>query len=260
MVGDTDINLEYLKNKNGYEIDGIWYPRVTSICNIIAKPGLEKWLANQGSFTAMKIKRRKIANFGTLVHNTIEQIVKGESLKVPSVVRPSINAFLQWLEKHQVRVLEIEKRILSENYNYSGTLDLLAEINGKLGILDLKTSSNIWDDFFVQTAAYFQAYNEKSTKKAKTHWILRVDQYQECVLCGAKRRKKGDVVSIKKGSKICNHKWSEFKGLCRFKKVKDHQTYFETFLTAKKLWELCNRDWLSQIKNYPQNIKNLKII
>jgi len=260
MPEKKNINLEYLKAKNGYEIGGIWYPRVTSICSIIAKPGLEKWLANQGSFTAMQTKRRKIANFGTLVHTTIEQIIKGGSLKVDPAIRFSINAFLKWMEKHQVRVLDIEKRILSEEYYYSGTLDLLAEIDGKLGILDLKTSSNIWDDFFVQTAAYFQAYNEKSIKKAKTHWILRIDQYQECVLCGAKRRKKGDVVSIKKGSKICNHKWSKFKGLCKFKKAEDHQTYFKTFLAAKKLWELHNRDWISRIENYPKNFKNLKMI
>jgi len=249
------MDLEFLKEKNGYEINGVWYPRVTSICSIIAKPGLEKWLANQGSFTAMQKKRRKIANFGILVHDTVEKILIGENPTIHPIILPSINAFSEWLNSHKVKILDIEQRILSKEHSYSGTLDVLSEIDGELGILDLKTSSGIWNDFFIQTAAYLQAHNEQNSKKAKTHWILRIDQYQECVLCEAKKREKGGVISIKRGENNCNHKWSEFKGVCKFKKVDDHQTYLKMFLTAKKLWELCNRDWLSQIKNYTKNLK-----
>jgi hypothetical protein len=53
------MNLEYFKWNNGYEINGIWYPRVKSICRIIAKPALERWIANQGSFDAMEEKEER---------------------------------------------------------------------------------------------------------------------------------------------------------------------------------------------------------
>ncbi len=241
----------YFKAKHGYEIDGLWYPRVTSICRIIAKPALEKWLANQKSFSAMERKRKKIIEWGILVHETLEKILLGENTTISPKIRPSVDAFLDWLQRHKVRAFEAEKRVLSKKHFYSGTLDVLAEIDGRLGILDLKTSSEIWDDYFIQTAAYFQAYNEKNSKKAKTYWILRVDQYQKCMLCGAEKRNKNGEIDIKKNNKKCNHEWSDPKGVFELREVKNKQIYITTFLNAKKVWEFANRHLLSKITNYP---------
>lgn len=241
---------DYFRIRHGYEVNGFWYPRVTSICGIIAKPGLEKWLANQKSFSAMQEKRRKIVNWGSLVHDTIGKILLGRLPKVDPAISPSIDAFLRWFKRHRVDVFGIEKRVVSDEHFYCGTLDVLAEIDGKLGILDLKTSKDIYEDYFVQTAGYFQAYNEKVDKKAKTCWILRIDQYQLCELCGAKKREKGGESEIKPDNRNCSHKWGEVKGIFRSKEINDPKMYVETFLTAKKLWEFSNRRWLSKIKNY----------
>ncbi len=245
--------LQGFKSKHGYEIDGLWYPRVTSICSIIAKPNLEKWLANQGSFAAMERKRKRIIEWGKLIHATVEKIILGENVKILDSIRPSIDAFLLWMQKHRVRALEVEKRVLSKKHIYSGTFDVLAEVDGKLGILDLKTSKEIWGDHFVQTAAYFQAYNELISKKAKTYWILRVDQYQECSLCRARRRIKNGNLDIQRNNRNCRHKWGQVKGVCELKEVDNRRIHLNTFLTAKKLWELINRDRLSKVENYPKN-------
>jgi hypothetical protein len=242
---------KYLKWNNGYEIGGFWYPRVTSICKIIRKPGLDKWLANQGSFSAMKRKRKKITEWGTSIHDTIEKIMLGRIPKINPAIRPSIDAFLEWFKKHRIDVFGVEKRVLSKKHFYSGTFDVLAEIDGKTGILDLKTSREIWDDYFIQTAAYFQAHNEGMFKKANTYWVLRIDQYQECKLCGAKKRDKGGEPQINGEGKKCAHKWKKLEGVCELKEVHDKQAYIDTFLTAKKLWEFSNREWLSKIPNYP---------
>ena len=246
------MTLDYFKQNNGYEINGIWYPRVTSICKIIAKPGLERWLANQKNFFAMQQKRKKIVGWGRTVHETVEKVFLGKIPRVSSQIQPSLDAFLEWLQKHRIDVFGIEKRVLSNHHLYSGTLDILTKIDGKLGILDLKTSKEIWDDYFIQTAAYFQAFNEDSTNKAKTYWILRIDQFQKCELCGARKREKGGEPEIKKNNKNCRHKWGKTKGVCEIKEVNNHQMYLETFLSAKRLWEFSNRQFLSQIENYPR--------
>jgi len=247
------MDLEYFKQRYGYEEEGgIWYPRVTSICSIIAKPGLDKWLANQGSFTAMQEKRRKITDWGTLIDKTIKKILKGETPEINYAIRPSIDAFLDWLKSHKVELFDTDRKVLSKEHFYVGTLDVLGEVNGNLGILDIKTSSGFRDEQFIQTAAYFQAYNEEALEKAKTHWILRIDQYQECLNCGAKRREKGGESEIKEDNLNCNHKWTQPKGICELKEVDNHQTYLDMFLTAKRLWELSNRYWLLQIENYPK--------
>ena len=247
------MTVNYFKGKSGYEINGIWYPRVTSICSIIAKPGLEIWLANQRSYAAMQAKRKKIVGWGRLVHEIIEQILLGRMPRVNPDVRPSIDAFLDWFKKHKVDIFGIEKRVTSNKHLYSGTLDVLSKIDGKFGILDLKTSKEIWDDYFIQIAAYFQAFNERAEEKAKTYWILRIDQYQECRLCGARKREKGGEPDIKRNNKNCNHRWTKPKGICEFKEVNNHQLYINTFLSAKKLWEFANRQWLAQIENYAGN-------
>ncbi len=243
------------KQNNGYEINGLWYPRVTSICNIIAKPGLERWLANQPSFIAMERKRKKITDWGILIHNTIEKILLKENPEIKPNIRPSILAFLDWLNSNKIKVIDIEKRVLSKQNVYAGTFDVLAEINGKLGILDLKTSKEIWDDHFIQTAAYFNAYNEKNKQKAKTHWILRIDQHQKCKVCGAEKRDKSGDINIKGGKRFCRHVFDEPKGECELKKVKNHKPFIDMFLSAKKLWEFSNRNKLSRIENYPNMTK-----
>ena len=246
------MTVDYFKSKHGHEVNGFWYPRVTSICGVIAKPGLERWLANQKNFKAMQEKRKRVMNWGRLVHHTIEKILLGRVPKIDPQILPSIHAFLEWFKSHRVDVFGIEKRVLSNEHFYSGTLDVLTEIDGKLGILDLKTGKYIYEDSFIQTAAYFKAYNEKVNKKAKTCWILRIDQYEECKLCGAQKRNKTGEAEIKRDKKNCNHKWKKVKGIFELKEIDNPKIYVETFLTAKKLWEFSNRARLSQIRNYPR--------
>lgn len=248
------MDIEFFKKLNGYEIEGLWYPRVTSICKIIAKPGLERWLAKQGSPAAMAEKRRKITGFGSLVHDTLEQIMMGEDPRVDESIAPSVKAFYNWYRGRKVKALDVERRILSKEYAYAGNIDVLADIDGRFGILDIKTSDKVWDDYFIQVSAYFQAHNEGNLRKADTYWILVVDQYRECLGCGARAREKGGEMEIKGGDVFCQHAWSEVKGICQLTEVPDHNRYFEIFLTAKRLWELINRDILAQIENYAGKI------
>ena len=54
-------NLEHFKGLSGYEIDGSWYPRVTKIIDIKAKPALYRFYAEMGNFNegeAVKNNRR----------------------------------------------------------------------------------------------------------------------------------------------------------------------------------------------------------
>ncbi len=249
------MQAKYLKKHYGHRVNGFWYPRVTSICNIVSKPGLENWFASQGSVYAMKKRRKELTEWGDLIHETVESILLGRMPKIDSKICPSIDAFLEWMKNHKIDVEGIEQRVISKKHYYSGTLDVLAKIDNKFGVLDIKTSKSIWDDHFMQTAAYFEAYNEKGKKKAETQWVLRIDQYQECKLCGARKRKKGKEAKIKGGKKKCEHEWTDIKGVCEIKEVKKPTYYKKAFLNAKKLWEFSNRKWLSKVRNYPNRSK-----
>jgi len=250
--------LEDFKRKNGYEIEGVWYPRVTAICDIIHKPGLLRYYAQQPNFAAAQESLNKAADWGNLTHSTIEALLSGEEIEIDPLIKPSIRAFDQWRSFHKIKPFGFEKKVISNKYFYVGTVDALVEIDGKVGILDLKTSSGIWDEYSLQTVAYFQALNEKDKIKAESRWILRIDQYQECLICGAKKREKEGKERINGGGKNFfshSHQWGPIKGEYEFKEFDNHKQDLKAFLAAKKLWEWVNRNSLSKIDNYLGNKK-----
>jgi len=142
--------LEDFKNTSGYTIDGFWYPRVTQIVSMKAKPGLYKFYAEQESFEAGEAMKAKSAEEGTLIHETVEAILSGQQPVIPENIRPAIDAFMNFLNHNEVSAKQIEERLISQKHRYSGTLDVLAEVNGQLGVLDIKTSYSIYRDYGIQ--------------------------------------------------------------------------------------------------------------
>jgi len=250
------MTVELFKKKNGHEIDGWWFPRVTSIIDVLAKDGLLRYYANHRNLSDAKESLRNAANRGIMVHNIVEELVRGNKINVPASIQPSIKAFRKWADKHFIKILDpehdIERQIFNREYSYSGVLDMIAEIDGVLGVLDIKTSGGIWNEYSLQTAAYLYAYNKLVPKErqAKTRWILRIDQYQECVLCGAKKRLKEGRVRITGGNPFCHHKFSPKVGIIQFKELSNFKDDFQAFLHAKGIWEWKNRNWLLKIDNY----------
>jgi hypothetical protein len=65
-----------------------------------------------------------------------------------------VNAFLKWKEEHHVKPLKSEKFIYSQKHDYVGITDIIAEIDGSLCIVDIKTSNGIYEEMNLQVAAY----------------------------------------------------------------------------------------------------------
>ena len=250
-------NLNHFKGMSGYEIDGIWYPRVTKIVDIKAKPALYKFYAEMNNFDEGEAVKKQSANEGTLIHETVEKILIGEKPEIDSSIKPAIDAFLQFLEEKSIQVDPefVEKQIINFDERYAGTLDALALIDGKFGVLDIKTSQAIYRDYNLQTSAYMAAV-EKDFKNLQSRWILRIDQTKICLKCGATLRQKGGREKIKlpwinggysEKAKNCDHEWSELKGDIELKEFPYWQEDFKAFLGAKRLWEWENDYWLRQL-------------
>ena len=71
------------------------------------------------------------------------------------------NAFLNWYHENDVTFIYSERKVYSKAYNYSGTFDLFAIVNGVLSIIDFKTSKNIYPDYLVQGSGYWNAFQEE---------------------------------------------------------------------------------------------------
>ena len=247
----TDVND--FKEQCGYTIDDVWYPRVTKIVTIKAKPALYRYYGAATSFKAAQDATEQSAKEGTLVHETIEAALLGRNPEIPASIAPAVNAALTFFKTNHIDVTpeRVERRIVNHTERYAGTVDAIARIGGKLGVLDIKTSQSIYRDYCLQTSAYMDALKNEF-EDLEMRWILRIDQIQKCLRCGARRRVKGgrEKIAIVWGNgaqRNCAHTWSELIGEIELKEFPAWQHDFEAFLAAKKLWEWENEDWLKKI-------------
>ncbi|MBU6500948.1 MAG: hypothetical protein KGJ89_02380 [Patescibacteria group bacterium] len=243
---------EDFKEASGYTIDGVWYPRVTKIVSIKAKPALLYFYAEAPSLKAAQAITQKSAEEGTLIHETVEGLLLGKNPEIPPSVAPAIKAFREFWDKNNIQVTPelVERRVISYDNRYAGTVDALALIGGKFGVLDIKTSQSIYRDYNLQTSAYMDALKDQF-QNLQTRWILKIDQTQTCNLCGAIRRVKGGREKIRAGANRGisrhEHEWSELHGDIELKEFPYWQDDFQAFLGAKKLWEWENDYWLKRV-------------
>lgn len=263
-------NAEQFKVLSGHEVNGVWYPRVTKILSIKAKPALENFLKEVGMEAAEAIKI-KSAEEGTVMHEVIQKIAVGEKITVPEGARPAAEAFGIFNKERGIFFHPefMERPIWSVAHRYAGTVDALAEIDGKFGVLDIKTSTGFYPEYNLQTGAYVRALRETEVKRLlslprdiETRWILRVDQNKICKRCGATLREKGGRSKIRAARANGNgggffsalppcpegeHVWGETKGEVELKEFPYYMRDIKAFLAAKTLWEWENDYWLRQI-------------
>lgn len=246
-------SVEEFRERSGYDIDGAWYPRVTKIVEIKAKPALYRFYGRLSSFAeGERIKERSAAE-GTAVHEAAEAVLLGQRPEVSPLISPSLEALKRFLEERHIVVdtRYVEHRLVNFEERYAGTLDAIAEIDGRRGILDIKTSQSIFRDYDLQTSAYLAAMRPL-VPDLETRWILRIDQVKPCVRCGATLRSKGGKHQVRtvQGNlfqRTCAHEWGPAEGLIELKESPHWEEDFRAFLGAKRLWEWENAEWLKQV-------------
>ena len=253
---DTDDFMQ----KNGYALSGGWYPRVTKILEVKSKPGLDSFFKEVGSYDFAESIKNKSAEEGTLVHETMQKLACGESIIIPEQIRPAAETFMDFIAKNNIVFHPefVEKKIWSNFHKYAGTVDALASVGGKFGVLDIKTSTGFYPEYNLQTAAYVLALQETEIKKAiglpsdiATRWILRIDQHKVCNACGSRLREKGGRSKVRlNGKESCNdgeHNWGNSEGVVEIREFPYFYRDIKAFLAAKTLWECENDYWLRQI-------------
>lgn len=239
--------------ENGYIVDGLWYPRVTKIVGIKAKPALYRYYGEAANFKSAQAITQKSAEEGTLIHEIAEGYLLGQKPDIPLSVKPAIDAFLEFMDKKNIQTAPeyVERRIFHPDHRYAGTIDAMALLDGKFGVLDIKTSQGIYRDYNLQTAAYIEALKNQFTH-LQTRWILRIDQGQVCNNCAATRRVKGGREKIKSygvrhACANALHEWGDTKGIIELQEFPFWQSDFKAFLGAKELWEWENEYWLKRV-------------
>ena len=145
-----------------------FYPSVTYVLSYFPKGKFfENWMKDVGHNS--DIIARKAADEGTETHEAIEKFLNGEELvwideygkaKYNLIVWQMILRFANFWNTVKPRLIATEQHIFSDEYKYAGTIDLVVEIDGKICLLDIKTSNSLHTSYDLQLAAYAQAWNE----------------------------------------------------------------------------------------------------
>lgn len=190
--------LEFDEKKHAYTWAGKFVPGVTTILSCINKPALVQWSAGMASDywrNAVKTRtdldaihkeaksahRKKVseaADIGSNVHEYAEMFFKKKDtpfLKTDQAKR-GVEAFHKWMDAHKIEILSSERRVFSKEFYYAGTCDFVAKIDGVMGVGDIKTSSGIYPEMRLQTAAYQHALEEEKGIKFPVRWIIRFDK------------------------------------------------------------------------------------
>ena len=104
------------------------------------------------------------ADLGTEVHKFVEAQNLGKPVPTwPLPVKARMLHFARFVEDFAPRVESAEVKVYHRGdpqgspHAYAGTLDMIAEIDGHLSIIDIKTGKNVWPEACLQINAYAYA-------------------------------------------------------------------------------------------------------
>jgi hypothetical protein len=84
-----------------------------------------------------------------------------------------IDASLKFFTEHQLLPVTMEKPVWSPTYGYIGTDDFIGRVDDELCVLDYKTGKDIYEEVFMQLAAYATAHmEEQPTQKIEAGWAV----------------------------------------------------------------------------------------
>lgn len=192
-------------------------PSVTQVLSVVRKPFLETWRGRLGNVECDRIMKES-QELGHHVHEAIEAYFRGEPAQ--SLTHQEAEMFelvKQWAIESQFRPLELELHLESVKYLYHGTCDAIGSFpDGKLLMVDWKTSSGVDELYGAQLAAYTQAREEETGELITDGLIVRVDK--------------------KKGAKV-PFEVVRFNDLPRYFKVFEHCLNLWRFVNKKGEWK-----------------------
>ena len=172
----TELTTQTVNFKRFYETpDGKLYPSITTVLSTRNKKGLFEWRKKVGDEVANYVARTSAAR-GTAVHHMCEDYLNNFPTEWPDKWSEHEKKFLPFCLFKQLenKVLQNidnirsqECALFSNKYRVAGRVDCIAEYDGKLSIIDFKTSTkernDEWNEnYYIQASAYAEMFEEQT--------------------------------------------------------------------------------------------------
>ncbi len=159
--------IEYVEEGHVYLYKGLYIvPSVTQI--------LEKIFPDKYKNVPRETLMRK-ASYGSQIHQYIEQYEKGIiTIKLNYIQEASFGQYLRLKDKYNINVLEQEKIV---NYKdiYAGRYDMLAEINGEIWLIDIKTTASLDKEYLSWQLSLYEYAEKLNADHLGSIWLPKKD-------------------------------------------------------------------------------------
>lgn len=225
------------------DTDGKYYPSATTILEAYPKPyALLQWMKEVGN-KSDEI-RDAAGDRGSTVHKLTEMYDLGENVELLGESGQPMYSMQEWSmferyvdfsKRFNPVHTNIEQQVISPELGFAGTLDRIAEIEGKKYLLDIKTSNGIYNSYWLQLAAYRHA------------WFMNTTQYVD-----------GVAILWLNAKTRTNGKRGDYQGVGWQMIIKeDTNKEWELFQAVQKLWLAENEN--AAPKNFSYNLSHQKL-
>ena len=157
------LNRVEIDGKRHYQTELGNYPSVTTITGQLSKDGILEWRKRVGEEEANRISARASTR-GTAIHQLCEDYITHGKAEPNMFHSEMFNSMVPFLDKID-NIHALESPLYSHHLQVAGTVDCIADYEGKLSVIDFKTSSRVKlkediHGYFMQTAAYAVAFEE----------------------------------------------------------------------------------------------------
>ena len=143
-----------------YTIDGVTVPSVTEICSVLTSG---KYSGGQGVIAAARAR-------GTAVHELCEAYDYGTLEEVPIELAGYVKAWADFCRDYRPEWLYIEHPMYSKELQMAGTCDRIGVIDGKMCVVDVKTTANMGRasklalacQLFAYEVLYYRQHDERT--------------------------------------------------------------------------------------------------
>jgi len=163
-----DLNAETTDSGRKYVTpDGQKYPSVTTILKGYNMKAIMEWRQRVGAEEANRVAGRA-SRRGTQLHSLCEQYILGElnqfkMMKLMPFDKMMFGQLRPLLDRHVSKVYCLEQALYSDTLRIAGRVDLIAEWDGELAVIDFKSATkekkkeNI-GNYFMQCTAYAEMF------------------------------------------------------------------------------------------------------
>ena len=159
---------------------GNFYPSVTTILDAYPKSyAFYEWVKKMGE-DADEI-RDEAGRKGSQVHQLCEDFDRGFECGIlnefgqpqyKQIEWAMFERYVEFRTRFPYELVANEVHYISPSLGFAGTLDRTFRIDGKLALIDIKTSNALHNHYWLQLAAYKQLWDEKNKEKIEAIGIL----------------------------------------------------------------------------------------